>query len=98
MNQSAMQSYGQRVRVLHKGRVQRSEITPIIYDYRDIKIDYLDRMFLKRNIHYRKLEMQRTRWIQNKVFNEEYRFYCFKNTIQYLQLYFWKHLSKEFFV
>ncbi len=42
------------------GRVQRSEISPIIYDYRDIKIDYLNRMFLKRNVYYRKLEKQRT--------------------------------------
>ena len=42
------------------GRVQRSEISPTIYDYRDIKIDYLNRMFLKRNVYYRKLEKQRT--------------------------------------
>lgn len=42
------------------GRVQRTEIAPTIYDYRDIKIDYLNRMFLKRNVHYRKLEQQRT--------------------------------------
>ena len=40
------------------GRVQRSEITPIIYDYRDIKIDYLNKVFLKRNTYYRKLERQ----------------------------------------
>lgn len=40
------------------GRVQRSEITPTIYDYRDIKIDYLNKMFLKRNVYYRKLEKQ----------------------------------------
>ena len=40
------------------GRVQRSEITPIIYDYRDIKIDYLNKLFLKRNIYYRKIEKQ----------------------------------------
>ncbi|WP_235831735.1 DEAD/DEAH box helicase [Flavobacterium rhamnosiphilum] len=38
------------------GRVQRSEITPTIYDYRDIKIDYLNKMFLKRNIYYRKID------------------------------------------
>ncbi len=38
------------------GRVQRSEVTPVIYDYRDIKIDYLNKMFLKRNTYYRKLE------------------------------------------
>jgi superfamily II DNA or RNA helicase len=42
------------------GRVQRSEISPTIYDYRDIKISYLNRMFLKRNVYYRKLEKQRT--------------------------------------
>jgi superfamily II DNA or RNA helicase len=42
------------------GRVQRSEIAPTIYDYRDYKIDYLNRLFLKRNAYYRKLEKQRT--------------------------------------
>ncbi len=42
------------------GRVQRSEITPTIYDYRDYKIDYLNKMFLKRNAHYRKLEKLRS--------------------------------------
>lgn len=40
------------------GRVQRSEITPIIYDYHDHKIDYLHRLFLKRNVHYRHLDRQ----------------------------------------
>ena len=38
------------------GRVQRSEVTPTIYDYRDIKIDYLNKLFLKRNTYYRKIE------------------------------------------
>ena len=42
------------------GRVQRSEINPTIYDYRDIKIDYLNKMFLKRNTYYRKIEKQAT--------------------------------------
>ena len=42
------------------GRVQRSEITPIIYDYRDSKIDYLNKMFLKRNVYYRKIDKQAT--------------------------------------
>lgn len=41
------------------GRVQRSEVTPSIYDYRDIKIPYLNKLFLKRNVYYRKLEKQR---------------------------------------
>ena len=42
------------------GRVQRSKIAPTIYDYRDIKIDYLNKLFLKRNTYYRKLEKQST--------------------------------------
>ena len=42
------------------GRVQRSEIAPTIYDYRDYKTDYLNRLFLKRNTYYRKLEKQLT--------------------------------------
>jgi hypothetical protein len=40
------------------GRVQRSELTPTIYDYRDMKIDYLNKLFLKRNTYYRKIEQQ----------------------------------------
>jgi superfamily II DNA or RNA helicase len=42
------------------GRVQRSELTPVIYDYRDIKTDYLNAMFLKRNVYYKKLIRHRT--------------------------------------
>ena len=38
------------------GRVQRSEISPIIYDYRDHKIGYLERLFQKRNLYYKKLD------------------------------------------
>ena len=37
------------------GRVQRTEIIPIIYDYRDINIDYLEGQFRQRNRYYRKL-------------------------------------------
>lgn len=40
------------------GRVQRSDMTPVIYDYRDYKIDYLNRLFLKRNTYYRNLDRQ----------------------------------------
>lgn len=40
------------------GRVQRSELTPIIYDYRDQQIPYLNKLFLKRNTHYRNLDRQ----------------------------------------
>lgn len=42
------------------GRVQRSEVTPTIYDYRDVKIDYLNKLFLKRNTFYRKIDKQAT--------------------------------------
>jgi len=42
------------------GRVQRSEISPVIYDYRDYKIDYLNKLFLKRNTYYRKIDKQAT--------------------------------------
>ena len=42
------------------GRVQRSELTPVIYDYRDQKIDYLNKLFLKRNNYYRHLDRQAT--------------------------------------
>ena len=37
------------------GRVQRNEAAPIIYDYRDIHIDYLEKQFIQRNRYYRKL-------------------------------------------
>ncbi len=46
--------------IQYMGRVQRSEVSPTVYDYRDIKIGYLNRMFLKRNVYYRKLEKQRS--------------------------------------
>ena len=40
--------------VQYIGRVQRSPIDPVIYDYRDYKIDYLERLFQKRNAYYKK--------------------------------------------
>lgn len=46
--------------IQYMGRVQRSEVSPIIYDYRDIKIDYLNKLFLKRNTYYRKIQKQVT--------------------------------------
>lgn len=42
------------------GRVQRSELTPIIYDYRDKQIPHLNKLFLKRNTYYRNLDRQAT--------------------------------------
>lgn len=46
--------------VQYIGRVQRSGAVPTIYDYRDIKIDYLNKLFLKRNVYYRKIQRLRT--------------------------------------
>ncbi len=37
------------------GRVQRSTNTPIIYDYRDVYIDYLEKQFRQRNKYYKQL-------------------------------------------
>lgn len=37
------------------GRVQRTEITPVIYDYRDRYVDYLEKQFRQRNRYFKKL-------------------------------------------
>ncbi len=37
------------------GRIQRSGKSPVIFDYRDTKIDYFDKMFKQRNRYYKKL-------------------------------------------
>lgn len=37
------------------GRIQRSENPPVLFDYRDSKIDYFEKMFKKRNRYYKKL-------------------------------------------
>ncbi|HZK96100.1 MAG TPA: DEAD/DEAH box helicase family protein [Prolixibacteraceae bacterium] len=49
------------------GRVQRSEVSPTIYDYRDYKIDYLNKLFLKRNTYYRRLEKQATLFDEQQI-------------------------------
>jgi superfamily II DNA or RNA helicase len=41
--------------IQYLGRVQRSIIKPVIYDYRDRKIEYLENLFKLRNRYYRKL-------------------------------------------
>lgn len=65
------------------GRVQRSEITPTIYDYRDIRIDYLNRLFLKRNAWYRKLERQATLFDEDGVAMETHeRTYRFEEHVR----------------
>jgi superfamily II DNA or RNA helicase len=40
--------------VQYIGRVQRSLVPPIVYDYRDYRISYLEKLFQKRNLYYRK--------------------------------------------
>lgn len=42
--------------VQYIGRVQRSEIAPTIYDYRDRNILYLEKLFQKRNAYYNKIK------------------------------------------
>ena len=37
------------------GRIQRSGKPPVIFDYRDSKIEYFDKMFKQRNRYYKKL-------------------------------------------
>ncbi|TAL63372.1 MAG: DEAD/DEAH box helicase [Bacteroidetes bacterium] len=46
------------------GRAQRSEITPVIYDYRDHKIEYLEKLFQKRNAYYKKFYLSGTLFSQ----------------------------------
>jgi superfamily II DNA or RNA helicase len=41
--------------VQYIGRIQRSGKPPVIFDYRDTKIDYFDKMFKQRNRYYKKL-------------------------------------------
>jgi len=53
------------------GRVQRSEIAPVIYDYHDVKTEYLHKLFLKRNVYYRKFEKQAVLFDDNEL-NEEF--------------------------
>lgn len=53
------------------GRVQRSEITPTIYDYRDLKIDYLEKLFQKRNAYYKKINQLDTLFNQPDEVSEQ---------------------------
>ncbi|MBN1969183.1 MAG: DEAD/DEAH box helicase [Candidatus Delongbacteria bacterium] len=41
--------------VQYIGRIQRSGKPPVIFDYRDTKIDYFNKMFKQRNRYYKKL-------------------------------------------
>lgn len=42
------------------GRVQRSEVCPVIYDYRDSEVEYLENLFQKRKKYYKELQKQET--------------------------------------
>jgi hypothetical protein len=53
------------------GRVQRSELTPTIYDYRDHKIEYLEKLFQKRNTYYKKIYLQGSLFDQQEITNKE---------------------------
>lgn len=46
------------------GRIQRSEGTKFLYDYRDKQIPYLESMFKKRNRYYRKLTKKNPRLLE----------------------------------
>jgi superfamily II DNA or RNA helicase len=41
--------------VQYIGRIQRSKKSPVIFDYRDLKIDYFEKMFKQRKRYYNKL-------------------------------------------
>lgn len=41
--------------VQYIGRVQRAKVPPTVYDYRDYRVPYLEKLFQKRNLYYRKL-------------------------------------------
>ena len=46
--------------VQYIGRVQRAEMPPIVYDYRDHRVRYLETLFQKRNLYYRKFYREGT--------------------------------------
>ena len=65
------------------GRVQRSEITPTIYDYRDLKIDYLEKLFQKRNAYYKKINQSDTLFNQpNEVFEQEKNSFTYEKSVK----------------
>ena len=65
------------------GRVQRSEVTPTIYDYRDLKIDYLENLFQKRNTYYKKINQLGTLFDQPDEANKsEKNNYTFEKSVK----------------
>ncbi len=69
------------------GRVQRSEIVPVIYDYHDLHITYLSKMYMARSKYYQKLKASRLIRVQEQYLLrfEEDRFY-FGNSVNALPL------------
>ncbi len=65
------------------GRVQRSEITPTIYDYRDVKIDYLEKLFQKRNAYYKKINQSDTLFNQpDEVPEQEENSFTYEKSVK----------------
>ncbi len=64
----------ERKMVQYLGRVQRTEAIPVIYDYRDIHVDYLEKLFKQRSRYYQSLlqtgQIQRLDEL-TLVFNED---------------------------
>ena len=65
------------------GRVQRSEITPTIYDYRDLKIDYFEKLFQKRNTYYKKINQSDTLFNQpDEVPEQEENSFTYEKSVK----------------
>ncbi len=65
------------------GRVQRSEITPTIYDYRDLRIDYLEKLFQKRNAYYKKINQSDTLFNQpEEVIEQEENSFTYEKSVK----------------
>ncbi|MDN5210481.1 DEAD/DEAH box helicase family protein [Fulvivirgaceae bacterium BMA12] len=64
------------------GRVQRSKITPVIYDYRDQQIDYLNRLFLKRNTHYRHFDKQASLFDEQEINEDSKKILTINKTVK----------------
>lgn len=72
------------------GRVQRSELTPTIYDYRDHKIEYLEKLFQKRNTYYKKIYLQGSLFDQQEITSNESDTFVYEKrlTLSFKQLEF----------
>ncbi|MBT0812890.1 DEAD/DEAH box helicase [Litoribacter ruber] len=68
--------------VQYIGRVQRSSITPVVYDFRDQNIQYLDRMFLKRNTYYRKLGREVSLFEDHQIEISDHKLFKFEKTVK----------------